>query len=117
MLTRTLPALALALLIGACGGDAKCGGGARSALSVRAEPSGLGATFTLEHARPDTPWDLTLVHEGKVAWRGSARTDAAGALKVVRRFGNDPGADHVSVRAIAPDGATCAASVAFADAK
>ena len=46
-----------------------------------------------------------------------ARTDAAGALKVVRRFRDDPGADHVSVRAIAPDGATCAASAAFADEK
>jgi hypothetical protein len=49
------------------------------------------------------------VHEGKIAWRGRVRTDERGWLKVVRRFGNYPGADHVSVRAIAPDGATCAA--------
>jgi hypothetical protein len=115
MLRRTSLAFALALLVGACGGDAAtCGGGARPALSVWAEQRGLGAAFTLEHARPDTDWRLTVVHEGHIAWRGGAHTDAAGALKVVRRFGDYPGVDHVSVRAIAPDGATCAATVAFA---
>src|SRR5262245_21699398 len=118
MIRRIAPALIVALLaLSACGGDEKCGGGAKPGLAVWAERSGLAAAFTLEHGRPATAWDLTLVHEGKVAWRGSARTDATGTLKVVRRFGNDPGADHVGVRAIAPDGATCAASVAFADAK
>jgi hypothetical protein len=110
MIRRTALALSLTLLIAACGGDAaQCGGGAHSALSVWSERRGLGAAFTLEHARPDTDWNLTLVHEGKIAWRGRVRTDERGWLKVVRRFGNYPGADHVSVRAIAPDGATCAA--------
>jgi hypothetical protein len=117
MLRRPLLALALALALGACGGDAQCGGGARPALSVWAERAGLGAAFTLEHARPDTDWRLTVVHEGDVAWRGGGRTDSGGGLKVIRRFGDYPGVDHVSVRAIASDGATCAATVAFADAK
>jgi hypothetical protein len=117
MLRRTPVVLALAVALGACGGDAQCGGGARSGLSVWAERAGLGAAFTLEHARPDTDWRLTVVHEGHIAWRGGARTDGGGALKVIRRFGDYPGVDHVSVRAIAPDGATCAASVAFADEK
>ena len=111
MLRRTLLALAVALVFGACGGGAKPG------LSVWAEQEGLGAAFTLEHARPDTDWRLTVVHEGHIAWRGGGHTDGAGMLKVVRRFGDYPGVDHVSVRAIAPDGATCAAAAAFADEK
>src|SRR5262245_25509402 len=115
MIRRTLPALVLGLVLATCGGSSECGGGAKPGLSVWSERAGLGAAFTLEHARPDTDWHLTVVHEGRIAWRGSARTDHAGALKVIRRFGDYPGADHVSVRAIAPNGATCAATAALAD--
>src|SRR3954454_250365 len=118
MIRRTALALAMAVVIGACGdAGTECGGGARSALSVWAEHSGLGAAFTLQRAHPETDWRLTVVHDGHISWRGSARTDRAGGLKLVHRFKDYPGPDHVSVRAIAPDGATCASTASFASEK
>src|SRR4051812_5968727 len=117
MIARSVPVLlALALaLAGGCGGDARetrsCGGGAASKLGVWPEHQGrVGAAFELVHARPGAGWRLVVVHEGHVAWRGRAQTDGRGALKVVRRMGDYPGADRIAVRAYGPDGATCAAS-------
>src|SRR3954468_1481398 len=124
MIARSVPVLlALALaLAGGCGGDARgtrnCGGGASSKLGVWPEQGGrIGAAFELVHARPGADWRLVVVHEGHVAWRGRAHTDGRGALKLVRRMGDYPGADRVAVRAYGPDGATCAASARLFDAE
>ena len=111
MIARSVPVLlALALLAG-CGGGNQCGGGARSSLSVWAEREHLiGASFSLTGAQPEGRWRVVLVHEGHVVWRGSARTDARGALEVKRRLDDYPGADRIAIRAHGPDGATCAAT-------
>src|SRR5689334_3788427 len=108
---RTLAALALALLLAGCGEDSSCGGGARSRLAVWAEREHLiGATYELTGARPGGEWQVVLVHEGRVAWRGLARADARGTVHVKRRLDDYPGADRIAVRAHGPDGATCGAS-------
>jgi hypothetical protein len=104
--------LALSLVAAGCGGESRCGGGARPALSVWAEEEHLiGAAFSLTGAQPGGRWMVVFVHEGGVVWRGAARADADGALKVKRRLDDYPGADRIAVRAHGPDGATCNASV------
>src|SRR4051812_36640037 len=101
-----LLALALALVAAACGGGggetASCGGGAHSKVSVWTEHERFGAAFELAHAHPGASWRLIAVHEGRVAWRGHVRTSARGGLKVVRRFPDYAGADHVTFRAVGP---------------
>jgi hypothetical protein len=117
MIGRCLPVLLAAVVLSACGGGGQCGGGAHSELSVWAEKQRLiGAAFSLADADPGAAWRLVIVHEGHVAWRGSARVDRDGALKVLRRLDDYPGADRVAVRAYGPDGATCAASARLSDA-
>jgi hypothetical protein len=113
MIARRVSAmLALGALAAGCGGDSQCGGGAKSKLSVWAEQERLiGAAFTLTGVRPGGEWRVVVVHEGRVAWRGSARADDHGSLKVKRRLDDYPGADRVAVRAHGPDGATCDAAV------
>jgi hypothetical protein len=109
---RTLAMLALSLVAASCGGNSPCGGGARSDLSVWAEKEHLiGAAFSLSGAQPGGEWHVVLVHEGGVAWRGVARADGHGDLKVKRRLHDYPGADRVAIRAHGPAGATCAATV------
>jgi|tagenome__1003787_1003787.scaffolds.fasta_scaffold20655193_2 hypothetical protein len=113
MLRRTVPAILAVALLTACGSErtaSACGGGAWSKLSVWSENARFGAAFELGHAPPRAPWRLVVVHEGRVVWRGSARTSPRGALKLVQRLRDYTGADHVTVRATGPSGRTCAAS-------
>ena len=111
MIARCLPVLLAPLILAGCGGGDQCGGGAKSSLSVWAEKEHLiGAAFSLAGAKPDGEWRVVLVHEGRVVWRGSARADTRGALKVKRRLDDYPGADRIAVRAHGPGGATCAAT-------
>ena len=113
MVSRILPALLLVALLAGCGGgaaSASCGGGAMAKLTVWHETSQFGAAFSLAGAPPDARWQLVVVHEGRVEWRGTAQTDAHGAFKVVRRLEEYQGADDVTVRATGPGGRTCAAS-------
>jgi hypothetical protein len=113
MLRRTAPLLLATAALAACGGGTpgtSCGGGAMATLSLWHETREFGAAFMLGHAQPDAPWRLVVVHEGHVDWRGDVRTDAHGAVKVVRRLRELNGADRVTVRATGPDGRTCAAS-------
>jgi hypothetical protein len=111
MIARSVLVLLAVLALAGCGGDTHCGGGARSSLSVWAEEEHLiGAAFSLTGAKPDREWQVVLVHEGHVVWRGAARADVRGALKLKRRLDDYPGADRIAIRAHGPDGATCAAT-------
>jgi len=51
---------------------------------------------------------VTIVREGRVAYRGRLR--ARRSFEVRRSVSDYAGADHVSVRAVGPHGLTCAAS-------
>jgi|tagenome__1003787_1003787.scaffolds.fasta_scaffold20814884_2 hypothetical protein len=116
-MSLTLALLALAGC-GANGGGGRCGGGARSTLSAWAEQEQLiGAAFSLKGAHEGGEWRIVLVHEGHVTWRGTARAGADGALKVLRRLDDYPGADRIAVRAYGPSGATCAAATRLSSGK
>ncbi|HEX7292328.1 MAG TPA: hypothetical protein VF250_14500, partial [Conexibacter sp.] len=56
-------------------------------------------------------WRVALVHERRVAWRGTATTSSRrDGFRVRRTLPDFAGADEVSARAVSPRGLTCQAT-------
>jgi hypothetical protein len=92
-----------------------CGGGAKSKLKVKADDGRLEVEVEVEHVRRASRWRVTLVQEGRVAWRGTVRAGrASGAFAVRRSLRDLAGADRVSFRAWGPGGVTCRAVATLA---
>jgi hypothetical protein len=91
---------------------ASCGHGASAKLKVKRDDGALEVEFELEHSRtPGARWRLVLVHEHRVAWRGSARARGrSGGFEISRRVRDYAGPDRVTVRATDPRGLSCSAS-------
>jgi len=88
-----------------------CGGGVKSKLKVKADDGALEVDVEVEHARRGSVWRLTLVQEGRVVWRGSARAGrGSGRFAVARRLRDLAGADRIGVRASGPGGVSCRAA-------
>jgi hypothetical protein len=85
-----------------------CGGGAVSKLKLKARDGGIEVEFEVQRARASGVWRITIVQEGRVAWRGRAR--ARSFYQVERRIRDFPGADRVMVRGLGPRGMTCVAT-------
>lgn len=130
--SRTLlPALALTLLAavpsaaqardghGGGGGGGRpevrvagvCGHGATSKLRLRARDGAIELEFEVDQNRSGRLWRVVVVHERRVAWRGSARTHApSGSFSVERTVSDLAGPDQVMARAVGPRGITCQAT-------
>jgi hypothetical protein len=92
-----------------------CGGGAKSKLKVKTRDGGLEVELEVEHVRRGSLWRVTLVQEGRVAWRGRVRAGrSSGRFEVRRRLRDLAGADRVSFRAWGPRGVTCRAVATLA---
>jgi hypothetical protein len=99
---RSLLAMLLAVGLVACDA-APC----RTALKLDSEAGRLSARFTIDDAEPGPGWTVVVVHEGHVAWRGRGHRGPF-------RFDDYDGADHVSIRAMGPDGRICTAEATLA---
>jgi hypothetical protein len=88
-----------------------CGKGATSKLRLRQDDAGVKVEFEVDHSRGGEAWQVTLVQEGRVVWRGRASSRGpGGSLSVTRAIGGLSGADRVTARATGPRGITCVAS-------
>jgi hypothetical protein len=119
LLALAFPATALADHGGGGGGGGRnevraqgtCGRGASSKLKLKQEDGGVEVEFEVDHNRSRETWKVVIVHEGRVVWRGRARTRApSGSFSVNRRIRDYGGADRVTTRATGPRGITCVAS-------
>ena len=81
--------------------SARCGGSVTADLRLRAQ-GGIRVRLEVEHSRAGI-WHVVLVHERRVAWRGTAR----GSFEVERSLPDYPGSDAVIARATGPGGAVC----------
>jgi hypothetical protein len=92
--------------------EASCGHGAAAKLKVKRDDGALEVEFELEHSRTrGARWRVVVVHERRVAWRGSARARGRNAgFEIERRVRDYSGADRVTVRATDPRGLSCSAS-------
>jgi hypothetical protein len=88
-----------------------CGGGTTSKLRLKSEDDGLEVRFEVDYSRAGVVWRVVLVHERRVAWKGSARTARPyGSFEVRRTLRDFPGADVVTARAWGPSGVVCRAT-------
>lgn len=91
--------------------EGMCGGRTTAELRAKSIDDGrLEVRFEVERATPGR-WTIVLVHERRVAWRGSWRTTRSSRSYEVRRLLPDlAGADTVAARAWGPGGVTCRAA-------
>ena len=87
----------------------RCGKGATSQLRLRARDGSIRVEFEVKRRRPGERWRIVVVHERRVAWRGTARTGDSGSFRVRHSVDDYDGVDRVSVRATGPRGSTCSA--------
>jgi hypothetical protein len=92
-----------------------CSGGAKAKLRLRADNGEIELEFEIEHARAGVLWRVALVHERRVAWKGSARTRRpSGSFAVERALPDLPGYDTVTARAWGPSGLACRVTATLA---
>lgn len=88
-----------------------CSKGAASRLRLRSRDGEIRVTFDLNRRRSGERWRVVLVHERRVAWRGTLRTRVSTSTLHVRRTVADyDGPDLVTARASGPRGLTCTAT-------
>ena len=87
-----------------------CGGRTAASLRAKADDGRLEVRFGVERASAGR-WTVVLVHERRVAWRGSRLVRRGSNSFEVRRSLRDlAGADAVVARAWGPGGVTCRAT-------
>ena len=95
--------------------EGTCAKGASSKLRLRSRDGRISVEFEVKRSRRGERWRIVLVHERRIAWRGSVRTARSGGSFRVRRSLPDlDGSDRVKVRASGPRGLTCEASATLA---
>lgn len=114
-MSLALALISLALALGDYDDDVRvrgtCGSGADSELRLRDRGDSIRVRFDVDGRRARERWRVVLVHERRVAWRGSARTNTSSASFRIRRSVPDfDGADQVTARASGPGGNTCEAT-------
>ena len=88
-----------------------CSTGATSALRLRSRDGAIRVEFELRRRVARERWRVVLVHERRVAWRGTFRTSrSGGGFRVRRSLQEFDGPDHVTARASGPGGLVCEAS-------
>ena len=87
-----------------------CSGSAKAKLRLRADSGEIEVEFEIEHARAGVRWRVALVHERRVAWKGTARTTQDGALATNKTIPDLPGYDTVTASAWGPQGLACRAT-------
>jgi hypothetical protein len=91
-----------------------CAAGARATLRLKRDDGEIEVRFELRHARGGA-WRVTLVHERRVVWKGTARARAGRSFELRRTLPDLAGSDTVTVQAWGPRGAVCRATGTLAE--
>jgi hypothetical protein len=87
-----------------------CSAGATSKLRLRSRDGAISVEFSVNRRRDGERWRVVLVHERRVAWRATLRSNSSGSFRVERSLDDFDGPDQVTARASGPGGITCVAS-------
>ena len=89
-----------------------CGNGVTAKLRAKSDDDGIEVRFEVDYGRAGVAWRVALVHERRVAWKGTVRTRRSGGSFEVRRTVRDfRGADAITAQAWGPRGLVCRAAV------
>jgi translation initiation factor IF-1 len=93
-----------------------CGSGTTSKLRLKGGDDGIELRFEVDHSRAGVVWRVVLVHERRIAWKGTARTIRPyGAFEVRRTLPDLLGTDAVTATAWGPHGLVCRAAATLPD--
>ena len=96
---------------------AACSSGAASQLRLKRSDQGVELRFEVDHSRAGILWRVALVHERRIAWKGTARsTRPSGSFEVRQTLPDLPGDDEVTATAWGPRGLVCRATATLPDA-
>lgn len=87
-----------------------CGGSASSGLRLKADDGFIRARFRVDSSQSHSRWQIAIIREGRLVWRGRVLSDGGGSLDVARRIRDLRGADQITARALGPRGITCIAT-------
>jgi hypothetical protein len=89
----------------------KCSGASSATMRLRADDGWIRVEVRVDTRAARATWRVLLLHERRIAYRGSRRTSAgSGALRLRRSVVDWFGSDAIVVRATGPRGETCRAS-------
>lgn len=90
---------------------ASCSAGVAASLRLRSRDGQIRLEFDLKRRRGGESWRVVLVHERRVEWRDTLRTQgSSGSLRVRRTLQDLDGPDRITARATGPRGLTCEAA-------
>jgi hypothetical protein len=88
-----------------------CGSGAVASLRLRSRDDRIEVRFRLRQTRGRGAWRIAIVHERRVSYRATRRTNRSDDSFELRRTLQDlPGSDTVAVHAWGPSGLGCRAT-------
>ncbi|MDO8212394.1 hypothetical protein [Conexibacter sp. CPCC 206217] len=90
--------------------EATCGSGVSAELRAKAKDGAIAVELRIDSRRSGERWRVVLVHERRVAWRGTVRTRGGGDLRVRRTLPDFGGADEITTLASGPRGVRCQAT-------
>jgi hypothetical protein len=87
-----------------------CTGSSSVDLRLRSDDGRIRVRFEVETKRRGSSWNVILLHERRIAFRGARRTRSNGELEVERTVPDWFGPDTIVVRATGPRTETCRAT-------
>ena len=82
-------------------------------LRLRAHDGTIRVELEIEGDRAGSRWTVILLHERRIAFRGTLRARDGGSVKLRRTLPDWPGSDTVVARAAGPQRETCRVSAAL----
>ncbi len=87
-----------------------CTGSSSADLRVRSDDGEIRVRFEVETKRRGSTWTVIVLHERRIAYRGTRRTRSNGELEVQRTMPDWFGPDSIVVRATGPRTEICRAA-------
>ena len=87
-----------------------CSGSGTAELKLRSDDGTIRAELEIESGRAGSRWAVVLIHERRIAFRGTVRARSEGPAKLRRTLPDWFGPDTVTARATGPRGETCRVS-------
>lgn len=87
-----------------------CSGSSTAELKLRADDEAIRAELEIDSRRGGSRWAVILIHERRIAYRGTVRSTSGGSAKLRRSVPDWFGPDTVTARATGPRAETCRVS-------